>query len=191
MASLQRNLVTCCDCRQGMEALPDSCIDLTVTSPPYSHMRTYGGHRYDFNTFTEIARGLARVTKDGGVICWVVANQIENMRESLQVEREKLYFVDECGLWPFQHIVVTGQGDLPWGERYASNMTHHVCVLSKGRPSYIHCLKDRINRTAGQPCGKRRYHNRDGSIRVVDLPNPVPPLGRRTNVWYYKKSTDC
>ena len=27
--------ILCCDCVEGMRTLPDDCIDLTVTSPPY------------------------------------------------------------------------------------------------------------------------------------------------------------
>ena len=32
------------DCVQGMQQLPDCCIPLTVTSPPYDDFREYGGH---------------------------------------------------------------------------------------------------------------------------------------------------
>ena len=181
--------IECCDCREGMRRLSDNVIDLTVSSSPYNLMRLYGGHRYGFDVFKDIARQLTRVTKAGGVICWVVANQIMGMRETLQVEREKLFFCDECGLWPYQHLIATGMGDLPVGskvtQRYAAQMTHHVLVLSKGRPSYSHCLRDKRNHGAGQRGGNRMFHNRDGSIRVAKLKGVIGPYGRRTNVWFY------
>lgn len=38
-----RNQVLNCDCLKGMQELPDACIPLTVTSPPYDNLRLYGG----------------------------------------------------------------------------------------------------------------------------------------------------
>ena len=32
------------DCLTLLHGLPDDCIDLTVTSPPYDNMRTYNGN---------------------------------------------------------------------------------------------------------------------------------------------------
>jgi site-specific DNA-methyltransferase (adenine-specific) len=29
---------------ETLRSFPDDCIDLTVTSPPYDNLRTYGGH---------------------------------------------------------------------------------------------------------------------------------------------------
>jgi site-specific DNA-methyltransferase (adenine-specific) len=52
-----------------MKSLPDKCIDLTVTSPPYDNLRTYNGYSWDFEG---IAKELYRVTKDGGVVVWIV-----------------------------------------------------------------------------------------------------------------------
>jgi len=45
--------------------MPDKSVDLTVTSPPYDNLRTYGGHSWDFEG---IAKELFRITKDGGVV---------------------------------------------------------------------------------------------------------------------------
>ena len=35
---MQINTIHNCDCVQGMKQLPDNCIDLTVTSPPYDNI---------------------------------------------------------------------------------------------------------------------------------------------------------
>lgn len=43
--------------------LPDSSIDLTVTSPPYDDLREYNGYTFEFEA---IAAELWRVTKPGG-----------------------------------------------------------------------------------------------------------------------------
>ena len=56
-----------------MRQWKEECIDLTVTSPPYDNLRTYGGHDWDFEN---VARELFRVTKKGCVVVWVVAGAL-------------------------------------------------------------------------------------------------------------------
>ena len=38
--------IICADCLKGMRKLPDNCIDLTVTSPPYDDLRKYNGFNH-------------------------------------------------------------------------------------------------------------------------------------------------
>lgn len=38
---IQLNKIYNMDCIEGMRMLPDNCIDLTFTSPPYDNLRTY------------------------------------------------------------------------------------------------------------------------------------------------------
>ncbi len=65
-----RNSIIQGDCRDVLATLPDACIDLTVTSPPYADQRThtYGGVRPDeyVEWFTPIAQQLLRITKPAG-----------------------------------------------------------------------------------------------------------------------------
>lgn len=48
---------------EALKTFPDSCIDLTVTSPPYDNLRAYKGYSFDFEN---LANELFRVTKTGG-----------------------------------------------------------------------------------------------------------------------------
>ena len=68
---LEFNHIYNMDCVEGLKQLPNDCIDLTVTSPPYDNLRTYHGYTFDFPS---IAQELFRVTKPGGVVVWVVAD---------------------------------------------------------------------------------------------------------------------
>ena len=61
-----------------MARMPDNFIDLTVTSPPYDKMRVYKGYTFPFE---EIAKELYRVTKEGGVVVWVVGDVTVNGSE--------------------------------------------------------------------------------------------------------------
>ena len=60
------------DCLERMKEIPDGSIDLTVTSPPYDNLRTYGG-TLDWNgdVWKSVISELYRITKDGGVVVWV------------------------------------------------------------------------------------------------------------------------
>jgi hypothetical protein len=54
------------DCVDFMEAMPDECVDLAVTSPPYDNLRDYKGYSFEFE---RIADGLFRVIwKYAGII---------------------------------------------------------------------------------------------------------------------------
>lgn len=73
LGNLEVNTINQMDCLEGMALLPDNCIDLTVTSPPYDDLRTYNG--YTFN-FEKTASELYRITKEGGVVVWIVGNDL-------------------------------------------------------------------------------------------------------------------
>ena len=57
------------NCLDTMKRMDNNFVDLTVTSPPYDNLRDYKGYAFDFES---IAKELFRVTKDGGVVVWVV-----------------------------------------------------------------------------------------------------------------------
>src|SRR5690625_6341873 len=77
------------DCLEVMRDIPDSSVDLTVTSPPYDNLRTYNGFEWDFE---RIAKELYRVTKDGGVVVWVVGDSTVKGSETLTSFRQAIYF---------------------------------------------------------------------------------------------------
>ena len=77
------------NCLDGLKLLDDKSIDLTVTSPPYDDLRTYNGYSFDFEN---IARELFRVTKDGGVVVWVVGDKTEKGSETGTSFRQALFF---------------------------------------------------------------------------------------------------
>ncbi len=69
------------DCQTFLKRLPDKCVDLTVTSPPYFMSKDYDKSTSiaDFEKFHEkLLPEIVRVTKDGGSICWQVGNHVKN-----------------------------------------------------------------------------------------------------------------
>jgi site-specific DNA-methyltransferase (adenine-specific) len=77
------------NCLDTMARMEDNFIDLTVTSPPYDNLRTYNGYSFDFES---IAKELYRVTKDGGVVVWVVGDATIKGSETGTSFKQALFF---------------------------------------------------------------------------------------------------
>ena len=77
------------NCLDTMARMPDGFVDLTVTSPPYDNLRTYNGYSFDFES---VAKELYRVTKQGGVVVWVVGDATTKGSETGTSFKQALYF---------------------------------------------------------------------------------------------------
>ena len=77
------------NCLETMAKMPDDFVDLTVTSPPYDGLRTYNGYSFDFEN---VAKELWRITKQGGIVVWVVDDATVKGSETLTSFRQALYF---------------------------------------------------------------------------------------------------
>lgn len=64
------------DCLERMKEIPDGSVDLTVTSPPYDNLRSYNGNNKQWgeHVWEAVLAELYRITKDGGVVVWVVGD---------------------------------------------------------------------------------------------------------------------
>ena len=68
-------------------------VDLTVTSPPYDDLRSYDNSLvWNFDVFKQVANRLYQITKDGGVVVWVVGDKTKNGSESGTSFKQALYF---------------------------------------------------------------------------------------------------
>jgi site-specific DNA-methyltransferase (adenine-specific) len=88
---LNTDLILQGDCREALGTIPDGCVDLVVTSPPYADQRksTYGGISADnyVQWFAPISAELLRVLKPSGSF-------ILNIKEKI-VEGERHTYVIE------------------------------------------------------------------------------------------------
>ena len=171
------------DCRTTLAKLPAECIDLVVTSPPYDELRTYKGHEWNFEIFKEIAEGLSRVLKQGGVIVWVVNDQTINGSETLTSAKQKIYFRENCGLNIHDTMIYKKNGaPFPEATRYY-NIFEYMLVLSKGKPKAINLLKDRENKYL-EPWGNKKHYDKDGK-KVAHEKYKSEQYGIRFNIWKY------
>ncbi|QDV36976.1 DNA-methyltransferase [Tautonia plasticadhaerens] len=173
-----------CDCVDGMRRLPDGCIDMTLTSPPYGEIRTYGGQAFDFTKFRAVAEELFRLTKPGGVVVWVVREQAPRGKgETGDSSRQRLYF-QEVG-FRLHHTMVMDRIGCRWpGRNRYGHPLEYAIILSKGKPKTLQLLRDRPNRHAGktQAFTKRRT---DGFLEKAGGAKTVPAFGVRGAVWSY------
>ena len=169
------------NCLDTMAKMSDNFIDMTITSPPYDDMRKYSGNT--FNEFELIARELYRVTKIGGVVVWVVADQTIKGDETGTSFKQALYF-KQIGFDLFDTMIYLK----PPRGAVGNNKTYwqtfeYMFVFSKGTPKTINLIKDRENKEAreGDSGTKRLY---DGTLLKRNRTG-YSKYGRRTNVWEY------
>lgn len=164
------------ECLQVMKNFPEKTIDLTVTSPPYDNLRTYNG--YTFN-FEGIASELYRITKDGGVVVWVVGDATINGSETGTSFKQALYF-KEIGFNLHDTMIwEKNTFSSPFPNRY-HQVFEYMFVLSKGKPKF-NPIEDRKNRCVGE---KRiiTIREADGSLHRRSS-KIIKEYGKRFNVW--------
>lgn len=173
-----------------LQTIDSDSIDLTVTSPPYDGIRLFHGHSWDFDS---IAIELFRVTKPGGVVCWVVQDQTKNFRKSLTSFRQAIRFC-EIGFGLLDTIIwekPSGAPFNPFDRCVYAPRYEFIHVLTRGRPNTFHPLRDRPNVSAGKKNRNRSNRQPDGSIRSEPpLVATIPEYGNRTNVWTVQNSAE-
>ena len=167
---LELNKIYNMDCLDGLKLLDDNSIDLTVTSPPYDNLRTYNGFSFDFEN---IAKQLYRVTKQGGVVVWIVGDQTINGSESGTSFKQALYF-KECG-FNLHDTMIWEKNSSTFPSNEKSNrytqIYEYMFIFSKGKPKTSNLIIDKKNIWAG---------SKDFSGKIK---NPVPEYSSRNNIW--------
>ena len=176
------NKVYCENCLDTMAKMPDNFVDLTVTSPPYDNLRTYNGYEFDFES---IAKELYRVTKQGGVVVWVVGDATINGSETGTSFRQALYFKDVCGFNLHDTMIHLKPNFSAVGAlktRYAP-VFEYMFIFSKYKIKTFNPIKDRCCKTVGK-AKRGTIRQRDGSMKRMSNEGWVQPeYGQRFNVW--------
>lgn len=169
------------DCIEGLKRLPDDCIDLTVTSPPYDNLRTYNGFSWDFEA---TARELYRVTKQGGVVVWVVGDATIKGSETGTSFKQALFF-KEIGFNLHDTMIYDkGCSGAVGNNKWYWQSFEYMFVFSKGKPKTINLIYDRKNVEARYDSNSTK-RRRDGSLKKT-YGYSYGEMGRRTNIWKYR-----
>tara|TARA_R110001606_G_C15195298_1_gene631016 strand:- start:37 stop:825 length:789 start_codon:yes stop_codon:yes gene_type:complete len=168
------------NCLDTMARMEDNFIDLTVTSPPYDDLRTYNGYSFDFES---IAKELYRVTKQGGVVVWIVGDATVKGSETGTSFKQALFF-KECGFNLHDTMIYQkkGAGAVGSNKCYIQNF-EFMFVFSKDKIKNTNLIYDRENKKVCTTItnGNRTIDNADTERKYRTI--TTKKLGRRFNIW--------
>jgi len=172
------------DCLEVMKTVPDGTVDLTVTSPPYDNLRTYNGNNalWGEHVWKSVIQDLFRLTKDGGVVVWVVGDATIKGSETGTYFKQALYF-KEIGF--NLHDTMIWEKDAPQfpdHKRYGQ-VFEYMFVFSKGEPKALNRIQDRKNKSFGRKVTGTNRQSDGSTKRASCYGQAIKEFGIRFNVW--------
>jgi site-specific DNA-methyltransferase (adenine-specific) len=176
------------DSEKILASLPTNCVDLTVTSPPYDDIRDYNGYNFNDNVLNNIIKELYRITKQGGVLVWVVGDSTTNGSESGNSFRQALKFMEVGFKLHDTMIYEKNTSSFPArqnGNRY-TQIFEYMFVFCKDKIKTAHLICDKPNKWAGHTnWGKNTNRLKSGELQETSDIKPVPDFSPRNNIWKY------
>lgn len=169
------------DCIDLMAKMPDNFVDLVITSPPYDDLRDYDGYNFEA---IKVAEQLERVVKDGGVICWVVADQVKDFDRSLTSFKHAFDF-RTMGFNVYDIIIWNkGQTSVPSNHKY-NQVYEYIFVFSKGKPKTFNpiCDQPRLWDDSSRKTTTKRGKDGEMVSKMLKKPKSNSPFRMRDNVW--------
>lgn len=175
----------CGDCLDVMDRLiADGVrVDMTVTSPPYDNLRTYNGNndQWNFDKFKQIAQKLYEITKDGGVVVWVVNDATIKGSETGTSFRQALFF-KEIGFNLHDTMIWFKPNCFNFGSNNCYRQSfEYMFVFSKGHPKTINLIKDIKTVCSGKTLRGARKHANGTRDKTPDF--VCSEYKKRFNVW--------
>jgi len=164
----------------------ESCfVDLVITYPPYDKIRNYNGFSFDLDN---MLLELIRVMKPGGVIVWVVNDQVKNGSETGTSFKQALKFI-ESG-FNLHDTMIYEKNSSTYPSSASSNrytqIFEYMFVFSKGKPKTANLICDKPNKWAGHTnWGKNTNRLKNGELQQTSDIKPVPKFSPRNNIWHY------
>lgn len=149
-------------------------------------MRKYKGYSFDFEN---IVKELFRVTKDGGIVVWIVGDSTVNGSESGTSFKQALFF-KECGFKLHDTMIYEKNSSSFPASRTSKRYTQifeYMFVFCKGKiRNDIALLCDKPNKWAGHTnWGNNTQYDKDGNLKQTNNIKPVPEFSLRNNIWKY------
>jgi len=136
--------------------------------------------------FEAVAKELFRVTKQGGVVVWIVGDATIKGSETGTSFRQALFFKD-LGFLLYDTMIYMKSGPSYPSQNKYYQVFEYMFILAKGIPKTFNPIKDRINRWFGEKWSKvRTRRNAKGELkRTAWSSNEGEQLGTRFNIWQY------
>lgn len=171
------------DCIEEMKKFDDEIIDLTVTSPPYSDIRTYNNTLvWNSEIWTQIIKNLYRITKIGGVVVWIIGDKTENGSESGDSFRQALCF-KQFGFNLYDTMLYKSHKK-PMNHRYAQEF-EYMFIFSKGKLNTFNPIKVPC-KNAGKSIGNVNFRKNTGKHDRKNENVLCGDMKTKGNIWHYK-----
>lgn len=132
------------DCLEIMDRLivEGVKVDAIITSPPYDNLRSYNENvsQWNFEKFKKIAEKLFQITKDGGVVVWVVGDQTVKGSETGTSFMQALYFKD-VGFNLHDTMLYQKENYIPLTHNRYEQCFEFMFCFSKGKPKTFNPIK--------------------------------------------------
>lgn len=167
-------------------------VDLTVTSPPYDNLRSYNGNNelWNENVWKGILDRLYKITKEGGVVVWVVSDSTINGSETGSSFKQALY-AKEIGFNLHDTMIYLKENWIPLTHNRYEQQFEYMFVFSKGKPKTFNPLTmDSIH--SGKDITRSKDNGDENkSFRGRKVKSKTNSKKRKPNVWLYKIGTNC
>ena len=174
------------DCLELMKDIADNYIDLTVTSPPYDNLRTYNGSLvWGEHIWKPIIKELYRITKQGGVVVWVVGDATIKGSETGTSFKQALW-AKECGFNLHDTMIYLKENPVPLTHNRYEQQFEFMFILAKGKPKSTNLIKTNTKNAGNCVSRKRNKRTYDNdSIRFRDEVTITKKEKIKFNVWSY------
>lgn len=150
------------DCLEVMKEMENNSIDLTITSPPYDNLRDYNS----IIDFEGIAKELYRITKNGGIVVWIVGDSYDKKGSETLTSFKQALFFKEIG-FNIHDTMIYQKNSYPFPprNRYYQQF-EYMFVLSKGKPKTYNLLKQETKWRKDTNV-RSTYRKKDGSMQTM------------------------
>ena len=177
------------DSAEVLKSIPESSIDLVVTSPPYDQIRDYNGFTLDLHA---IGEQLYRVVKPGGVVAMVIQDSTKNFAKTLTSFRTIVDWCDNVGFKMFETVIYhkNGTEGAWWTHRFRVDHEYMPIFFKGDRPSYFNKEPLKIPSKWGGRVMTGSGNRRTSGETTKTVTRPINLMKCRGTVWDYMMAGD-
>lgn len=175
------------DCFNVFPQIEDKSIDLTVTSPPYDNLRTYNNSLvWNETIWKDLIKQLCRVTKDGGVVVWIVADATVKGSETGTSFKQALYAM-ECGFKLHDTMILHKNNPVPVGGtlRYYQAFEYMFILVKNRLKTFNPLIKNRRNKYNDKRTSRLKSFNKNADGMALKKEVLINETVKSNNVWSY------
>ena len=183
------NTIICGNAVDVLKTLPDNCVDLVVTSPPYDDLRVYNGFSLDLHA---VGKELYRVVKDGGIVVMVIQDSTKDYGKSLTSFRTIVDWCDNIGFKLFETCIYhkNGTEGAWWKNRFRVDHEYMPIFLKGKKPQYFNKEPLKIPSKHGGKVMSGSGNRRTDGTTTHTVRRAINPTKCRGTGWDYLMAGD-